>query len=99
MLATMTFSIEFLLCVIIGLVIGYVIFAGDTYSHVTTNPCCAFLEDEANERNESPDDASGGQETEQESECCQNKQDSSEQSVAKNEASEVRCGSEEDIEV
>jgi hypothetical protein len=50
MLATMTFSLEILICVILGLVIGYVLFGGDTYSHVTTNPCCAFLEDEANER-------------------------------------------------
>jgi hypothetical protein len=50
MLATMTFALEFMVCVISGLVIGYAIFGGDTYSHVTTNPCCAFLEDEANER-------------------------------------------------
>jgi hypothetical protein len=50
MLAAMTFALEFMVCVIMGLVIGYAIFGGDTYSHVTTNPCCAFLEDEANER-------------------------------------------------
>ena len=50
MLATMTFALELLLCVILGLVIGYAIFGGDQYSHVTTNPCCAFLEDEACER-------------------------------------------------
>ena len=47
MLATMTFSLELLFSVIIGLVIGYATFGGDEYSHVTTNPCCAFLEDEA----------------------------------------------------
>ena len=50
MLAAMTFALEFMVCVIMGLVIGYAIFGGDTYSHVTTNPCCAFLEDEANQR-------------------------------------------------
>ena len=50
MLATMTFALELLLSVIVGLVIGYAIFGGDQYSHVTTNPCCAFLEDEACER-------------------------------------------------
>ena len=50
MLATMTYSLELLLCVIVGLVVGYAIFGGDSYNHVTTNPCCAFLEDEAMER-------------------------------------------------
>ena len=58
MLATMTFSLELLLSVIVGLVAGYVIFGGDSYSHVTTNPCCAFLEDEANERGASSSDVS-----------------------------------------
>jgi hypothetical protein len=65
MLATMTFSLEILICVIIGLMIGYVLFAGDTYSHVTTNPCCAFLEDEANER--------AGPGPSQENACCETK--------------------------
>jgi hypothetical protein len=72
MLAAMTFALEFMACVIFGLVIGYAIFGGDTYSHVTTNPCCAFLEDEANERildattreNNTPEAAS-------DVECCQ----------------------------
>lgn len=50
MLATMTFSLELLLCVISGLTLGYVLFGGEKYSHVSTNPCCAFLEEEANER-------------------------------------------------
>lgn len=50
MLATMTYAVEMLVSVILGLVVGYVIFGGDSYSHVTTNPCCAFLEDEAQER-------------------------------------------------
>ena len=58
MLATMTFSLELMLCVIIGLVIGYAIFGGDQYSHVTTNPCCAFLEDEACERTPSSSNGS-----------------------------------------
>jgi hypothetical protein len=50
MLATMTFALELLCSVIVGLVIGYAFFGGDQYNHVTTNPCCAFLEDEACER-------------------------------------------------
>jgi hypothetical protein len=52
MLATMTFCLEILFCVILGLVIGYVAFGGDSYNHVA-NPCCAFLEDEARERDPS----------------------------------------------
>ena len=50
MLATMTYSMELLLSVILGLVVGYAVFGGDSYAHVSTNPCCAFLEDEAIER-------------------------------------------------
>lgn len=50
MLATMTFSLELLCCVIFGLTTGYFVFGGESYSHVSTNPCCAFLEDEAQER-------------------------------------------------
>eukprot|EP00526_Cylindrotheca_closterium_P020842 CAMPEP_0113649554 /NCGR_PEP_ID=MMETSP0017_2-20120614/26334_1 /TAXON_ID=2856 /ORGANISM="Cylindrotheca closterium" /LENGTH=207 /DNA_ID=CAMNT_0000561941 /DNA_START=17 /DNA_END=637 /DNA_ORIENTATION=+ /assembly_acc=CAM_ASM_000147 len=50
MLATMTFSLELLCCVIFGLTTGYFVFGGESYSHVSTNPCCAFLEDEALER-------------------------------------------------
>jgi len=52
MLAGMTFSIELLLSVIIGLGIGYaVFFSNDTdfENHVTTNPCCNYMQDEANE--------------------------------------------------
>jgi len=52
MLATMTFSLELLLCVVFGLTLGYVVFGGESYSHVSTNPCCAFLEEEANERSQ-----------------------------------------------
>lgn len=48
MMVTMTFSVELLLCVVLGLGIGYGIFFDDaTASHVTTNPCCSFMEDEA----------------------------------------------------
>lgn len=46
MLATMTFSLELFFSVILGLVFGYVLFGGDEQTHVATNPCCAFLEDE-----------------------------------------------------
>jgi len=50
MLATMTFSLELLFCVIFGLTTGYFVFDGEGYSHISTNPCCAFLEGEAQER-------------------------------------------------
>ena len=52
MLATMTFSVELLACVILGLSLGYGIFfkPADVFlenpGHVTTNPCCAFMEEE-----------------------------------------------------
>jgi len=52
MLAGMTFSIELLLSVIIGLGIGYAVFFSndaDFENHVTTNPCCNYMQDEANE--------------------------------------------------
>uniref|UniRef100_A0A7S2HDD7 Copper transport protein n=1 Tax=Helicotheca tamesis TaxID=374047 RepID=A0A7S2HDD7_9STRA len=50
MLATMTFSIEMLLMVVTGIGIGYSAFFDDTsVPHVTTNPCCAFMADEAAE--------------------------------------------------
>jgi hypothetical protein len=45
MLATMTYSLEILGCVILGLMIGYFIFGGDLYKHAGTI-CCQFLEDE-----------------------------------------------------
>jgi hypothetical protein len=55
MLATMTFSIELLLSAVFGLALGYAIFfqteehyLGDS-GHVTTNPCCGFMEEEAKE--------------------------------------------------
>lgn len=55
MLATMTFSIELLLSAVFGLALGYAIFfqteehyLGES-GHVTTNPCCGFMEEEAKE--------------------------------------------------
>lgn len=50
MLATMTFSIELFFCVLVGLGSGYAIFYNENDTHVTTNPCCNFIQDEANER-------------------------------------------------
>ena len=44
MLATMTFSCEMMLSVIIGLMIGYYSFGRTEV--VSANPCCAFLEEE-----------------------------------------------------
>jgi copper transporter 1 len=52
MLATMTFSVELFSSVILGLGIGYSLFYSDDDWHVTTNPCCNYMQDEANERNE-----------------------------------------------
>jgi len=54
MLATMTFSVELLFSVVLGLSLGYAIFfqTEDAFlaeRHVTTNPCCAFMEEEAKE--------------------------------------------------
>ncbi len=44
MLATMTFSCEMMLSVIVGLMIGYYVFGQATV--ISSSPCCAFLEDE-----------------------------------------------------
>jgi len=52
MLTTMTFSVELFCSVIFGLGIGYCLFYSDDDWHVTTNPCCNYMQDEANERNE-----------------------------------------------
>ena len=52
MLATMTFSVEILLSVVLGLSVGYYhFFAGEIglEGHVTTNPCCNYMQDESNE--------------------------------------------------
>eukprot|EP00977_Amphora_coffeiformis_P024114 scaffold15089_cov168-Amphora_coffeaeformis.AAC.6 len=53
MLAIMTFSVELLLAAVLGLAIGYGIFFQYEEAlgrlHVTTNPCCSFLEGEARE--------------------------------------------------
>jgi hypothetical protein len=76
MLATMTFSLELLCCVISGLTIGYFTFGGETYSHLSTNPCCAFLQEEANEREFVQSAAEGAQESEQPiGDCCEIKGD------------------------
>ena len=72
MLATMTFSLELLICVISGLTFGYAVFGGDKYGHVSTNPCCQFLEDEAVEREE----AAAAAETQNPTQgCCDNAND------------------------
>ena len=52
MLATMTFSVELFCCVVFGLGLGYFVFYDDKDTHVTTNPCCNYMQDEADERNE-----------------------------------------------
>lgn len=55
MLATMTYSAEFLIAVVSGLAVGYATFfqTEENYlssvTHVTTNPCCNFMEEEAKE--------------------------------------------------
>jgi hypothetical protein len=59
MLIAMTFSVELLFAVVLGLATGYGIFfatgATDQQSadllrqHVTTNPCCEFMEEESKE--------------------------------------------------
>jgi len=49
MLAIMTYSLELLCCVVLGLMVGYFLFEGDLYNHGAGSPCCNFLEDD-NER-------------------------------------------------
>lgn len=53
MLAVMTFSVELFLSVVLGLAVGYAVFFQYEEAlgrvHVTTNPCCSFLEGEARE--------------------------------------------------
>merc|ERR1719384_462579 len=65
MLATMTFSVELLLCVIVGLGIGFILFYDERDGHVTTNPCCSFMQSESDERIEDPYDDC----------CCENGDD------------------------
>jgi Ctr copper transporter family len=55
MLATMTYSLELLCCVILGLMIGYWVFGGDSYTHAGS-PCCAFLDDDNNDSSSNRDD-------------------------------------------
>jgi hypothetical protein len=50
MLIVMTYSLEMLCSVIVGLVLGYFIFGGDLYNHASS-PCCQFLEDEDEDDN------------------------------------------------
>lgn len=50
MLATMTFSAELFFCVIFGLGLGFAFFYDDEKIHVTTNPCCNFIQEEFYER-------------------------------------------------
>ena len=53
MLATMTFSVELFFSVVFGLATGYAIFflqeEAMAEQHVTSNPCCNFMEGEARE--------------------------------------------------
>ena len=53
MLSIMTFSVELLFAVVLGLAVGYGVFFQYEEAlgrvHVTTNPCCSFLEGEARE--------------------------------------------------
>jgi len=58
MLIAMTFSLELMCSVVMGLATGYaiffVVFEGDDdpyqlRQHVTTNPCCEFMEEESKE--------------------------------------------------
>eukprot|EP00527_Entomoneis_sp_CCMP2396_P004601 CAMPEP_0198148040 /NCGR_PEP_ID=MMETSP1443-20131203/39362_1 /TAXON_ID=186043 /ORGANISM="Entomoneis sp., Strain CCMP2396" /LENGTH=211 /DNA_ID=CAMNT_0043812603 /DNA_START=78 /DNA_END=710 /DNA_ORIENTATION=+ len=53
MLATMTFSVELFFSVILGLATGYAVFFRHddplAEHHVTSNPCCNFMEGEARE--------------------------------------------------
>lgn len=44
MLVVMTYSLELLFCVILGLMIGYYVFDGDSLGHGGGTPCCSFLE-------------------------------------------------------
>lgn len=74
MLATMTFALELLVCVVVGLTFGYLLFGGESYSHVSTNPCCAFLEDEANERSIGSDPVTD-QQIHVDDQCCGNNDD------------------------
>ena len=53
MLVTMTFSMELLFCVCCGLAVGYAVFFQTSQEedliHVTSNPCCEFMEEESRE--------------------------------------------------
>jgi hypothetical protein len=51
MLVAMTYSMEFLLAVTLGLSAGYAAFHMDQdgTGEATANPCCTYLEEEAND--------------------------------------------------
>ena len=49
MLVIMTYSLELLCCVIMGLMVGYFVFGGELYNHGAGSPCCNFLETEEEE--------------------------------------------------
>jgi hypothetical protein len=52
MLSVMTYAVEFLICVVVGLGVGYSCWNSheeDSSTHVTTNPCCNFMQQEAKE--------------------------------------------------
>ena len=59
MLATMTFSVELFLAVVLGLATGYAILFRHQEAlnehHVTSNPCCNFMEGEAQESDDGND--------------------------------------------
>mmetsp|Transcript_13917 Transcript_13917/g.21704 ORF Transcript_13917/g.21704 Transcript_13917/m.21704 type:complete len:327 (-) Transcript_13917:67-1047(-) len=69
MLVTMTFSLELLFTVILGLGVGYFLFFSEDDQHVTTNPCCSFMQNEADEL-EHVDDGSVEQSTTT-GDCCE----------------------------
>jgi hypothetical protein len=56
MLVIMTYSLELLCCVIIGLMVGYFVFGGELYNHGAGSPCCNFLETEDDDDDYERDD-------------------------------------------
>ena len=64
MLATMTFSVEILISVVLGLSCGYYhYFAGEVglEGHVTTNPCCNFMQNESDDQAQRQQRGAAGQ--------------------------------------
>ncbi|MGK3743869.1 MAG: hypothetical protein ACI8RD_010248 [Bacillariaceae sp.] len=56
MLVIMTYSLELLCCVIMGLMVGYFVFGGELYNHGAGSPCCNFLETEDDDDDNERDD-------------------------------------------